>query len=129
MDSISPTKKSFDHRKGILFIGAFHNRMYYNGDAIWYFVTEIFPLIVKESNGTIPLSIAGRKIPKVLRESVEQNPIISDHVNFFESPPDLRHLYNQNRVVLAPHFDGAGIQFKVRTQDTWRSVGHKMRDF
>ena len=124
MDSITPTKTSFKHRKGILFIGAFHGRMYYNGDAIWYFVTEIFPLIVKESKGTIPLTIAGREIPKVLRESVEQNPIISKHVIFLESPPDLMGLYNQNRLVLAPHLYGAGIQFKVRKENLARTWPH-----
>jgi hypothetical protein len=115
MDASSPTTSSFDDRRGILFIGAFHGRMYYNGDAIWYFVTEIFPLIVMESNGAIPLTIAGRKIPKVLRQSVEQNPVISEHVKFLDSPPDLMELYNQHRLVLAPHLYGAGIQYKVCT--------------
>jgi GT2 family glycosyltransferase/glycosyltransferase involved in cell wall biosynthesis len=115
MDAGSPTATSFDDRRGILFVGAFHGRMYYNGDAIWYFVTEIFPLIVKESKGAIPLTIAGREIPKVLRETVEQNPVISEHVKFLDSPPDLMELYNQHRLVLAPHLYGAGIQYKVCT--------------
>lgn len=123
MDSTSPTEATFDDRHGILFVGAFHEKMYYNGDAVWYFVTEIFPLIVKETGGTIPLTIAGRKIPTVLRESIQQNSDISEHVRFVESPTDLMLLYNQTRLVIAPHLYGAGIQFKVRISSSvgsWR---------
>jgi hypothetical protein len=116
MDASSPTQTYFDDRRGILFVGAFHGKMYDNGDAIWYFVTEIFPLIVRESNGAIPLTIAGREIPSVLRESVEQNPVISEHVTFLDSPSDLMELYNQHRLVLAPYLYDAGIQYKVRRE-------------
>ena len=107
------TANSFHQRNGILFIASFSEIMYYNGDAIWYFVTEIYPLILKEVSIPIPLTIAGRGIPSELREIISKNPVIARHVTFIESPPSLEALYEVARVFIAPHLYGAGIQFKV----------------
>jgi len=103
----------FNDRKGILFVGAFHDGMYYNGDAIWYFVEKIYPIVLKSSSEPIHLTIAGRKIPQQLRDIVGNHTGITKHVTFLESPDDLSILYNNALVSLAPHLYGAGIQFKI----------------
>mmetsp|Transcript_4590 Transcript_4590/g.9262 ORF Transcript_4590/g.9262 Transcript_4590/m.9262 type:complete len:914 (-) Transcript_4590:172-2913(-) len=99
------------NRSGILFLGAFHDSMYYNGDAIWYFLKEIFPLILQES--PVNLTIAGRGIPDNLRTYVEGHGAISAHVQFIESPADTTEIYKTTRAVLAPHLYAAGVQFKI----------------
>ena len=84
--------------------------MYYNGDAIWYFLKEIYPQILKES--PIPLTIAGREIPDELRKFAKDNDL-DNHLTFAESVKDVSTLYDSHRVFIAPHLYGAGIQFKV----------------
>ena len=64
---LNPTVSSFEDRSGILFVAAFHGSMYYNGDAIWYFLQHVYPLVLKDAAETIPLVIAGRGIPDHLR--------------------------------------------------------------
>jgi len=100
----------FDNREGILFIASFAGVMYYNGDAIWYFLKEIYPLIIADS--PIPLTIAGREIPEELREFTKNNDL-DRYVTFLESPEDIKPLYDSNRVFIAPHLYGSGIQFKL----------------
>ena len=113
IDFTSEKKNGFENRFGILFVGAFHGVMYYNGDAMWYFVTAIYPLVVQGAGTPIPLTIAGRKIPQELREAVAKDQIISPHVTFLESPLSLDDLMDNCRVFIAPHLYGAGIQYKV----------------
>mmetsp|Transcript_4202 Transcript_4202/g.4836 ORF Transcript_4202/g.4836 Transcript_4202/m.4836 type:complete len:876 (+) Transcript_4202:264-2891(+) len=103
------TRNSFSERKGILFLASFGGQMYYNGDAIWYFLKEIYPLI----NEYIPLTIAGTDIPTFLHDMVRKAPILSDYVSFIGSPKDIQPLYEDARIVIAPHLYGAGIQYKV----------------
>ena len=64
IDESRTTKTAFDQRSGILFIGSFHDSMYYNGDAVWFFLTEVYLLILKESKLPIPFTIAGENVPK-----------------------------------------------------------------
>ena len=104
----------FEERSGLLFIAAFHSSMYYNGDAIWYFLKEVYPLIVKENNDIV-LTIAGRGIPEELKSFVEKHEDLDDrHVSFVESPESLDDLYNSAKLFIVPHLYGAGIQFKVK---------------
>ena len=111
-------KYSFHDRNGILFLGSFSNKMYYNGDAAWYFITQIYPLVLKEaklnSSTPIPLTIAGKGIPTELIELVKGDRWLSKHIVFRESVRDIRELYNKARIFIAPHIYGAGIQYKVR---------------
>lgn len=100
----------FKDRKGILYFGSFSGSMYYNGDAIWYFLKEIYPKILEEI--PISLTIAGRKIPNQLREFTKNNGL-DGHVKFLESVKDISSLYDSHRVFVAPHLYGAGVQFKL----------------
>jgi glycosyltransferase involved in cell wall biosynthesis len=108
-----PTISTFESRRGILFVAAFHKLMYYNGDAIWYFLQYVYPLVLQEATKPIPLVIAGKGIPKYLRDMV-RGLGFEANVMFIESPKDLRPLYERARVFIAPHQYGAGVQYKVR---------------
>jgi len=113
MDTEQMTQSTFRERNGILFLASFGDKMYYNGDAIWYFLKYTYPLILQESSTSIPLTIAGRNIPKDLYEMVESNPDLTSSITFMESPVDIKPLYEKTRVFIAPHLYGAGIQYKV----------------
>ena len=45
MDAVKEkvTETSFNDRNGILYLASFSGSMYYNGDAIWYFLKNIYP--------------------------------------------------------------------------------------
>jgi glycosyltransferase involved in cell wall biosynthesis len=115
MDLKTMTKNAFSERNGILFLAAFHNSMYYNGDAIWYFLKFIYPRIIEATfNNRVPaLTIAGRGIPDELYEFVKANKLITNYITFLESPPSIEELFETNRILIAPHLYGAGIQYKV----------------
>jgi len=108
-----PSVTDFSDRGGILYVGAFHDEMYYNGDAIWYFLENIYPLVLEDTHAPIRLTIAGHLIPQKLRDIVDNHPTVSNYVTFLESPADLNALYDKARVFIAPHLYAAGIQFKL----------------
>lgn len=116
MDSINPTTQSFEDRKGILYVADFHERIYHHGDALWHFVHFIYPGIIVKSAGTIPLTISGRNIPTLLRNSVKRNLNLSQHVTFLESPPNLKSLYQGHRLFLLPHLYGTRSLYEVCVQ-------------
>jgi len=104
---------NFEERSGLLFVAAFHDDMYYNGDAIWYFLKEVYPLVLRESSD-ISLTIVGRGIPEELRNFVENHDELKFHPIFFvEAPESLDKFYNTAKLFIAPHLYGAGIQYKV----------------
>ena len=111
MDSSNPTSAFFEDRNGIMFLASFNKNMYYNGDAIWYFLEYIYPLILQEAD--IPLIIAGKNIPEYLYGYVARHSRFSHLVSVLESPPDIETLHNNARVFIAPHLYGAGVQFKL----------------
>ena len=111
MKPSEPSETGYLDREGILFLGAFHKQMYYNGDALWYFLTQVYPFVVKEKQ--IPFYIAGRGIPQDLRDIVSRNPLLEKTVTFYESPKSLKALYEKARIFIAPHQYGAGIQYKL----------------
>ena len=106
----------FTSRIGILLIAGFHGSMYYNGDAAWYLVTQIYPLIARAiaTNGAppIPLTIAGSDIPQdlvaVVNASRQREWITLKH-----SPRELAPLYDAARVIIIPHQYGCGVQYKL----------------
>ena len=61
---VSPTTDSFSARWGLLFVGNFNHSP--NGDAVHYFVHEIFPL-VKKQIPEMTLTIVGNNPPEDLR--------------------------------------------------------------
>jgi hypothetical protein len=109
------TEKTRKHkkRKGILFLASFSNSMFYNGDAIWYFLEYAYKHIVESTSKPTPLTIAGRGIPSELKDFVKSNKKMHKFVTFLESPPTVDSLFENSRMFIAPHLYGAGIQYKV----------------
>lgn len=113
MESNNPTQATFDNRIGVMFLAAYSNLMYYNGDAIWGFLKSIYPEVLRVSPISIPVTIAGRGVPKELHDFVYKRCRYCQNVTILESPKNIRKLYNKARVFIAPHLYGAGVQYKV----------------
>ena len=105
---VVPSSRAHGERDGILFVGAFSNGMYYNGDAVWYFLKRVYPLVAKLAPH-IRLTIAGLGIPASLAKMAADNPGIT----LVESPQTLAPLYDNARVFIAPHLYGCGTQYKL----------------
>jgi len=115
MEANVQTTATFDDRIGILFLAAYNGDMYYNGDAIWYFIKHVYHLVLKDAKEPIPVVIAGNKIPlelkRVAKACEEQNKMAK--ITFLNSPQHIQPLYEKTRVFIVPHLYGAGIQFKL----------------
>ena len=118
LDLNNAARQDFDDREGILFMGDFHNSMYYNGDAIWYFLTEVYPLVLEHASEPIPLKVIGVDIPQLLRDTVERNKNISRFVKFIKSPKSIETYMDGSRIAIAPYLYGAGIDYKARISIT-----------
>jgi hypothetical protein len=57
-EAIVPPFLSFQGRYSIAFLGAFHGNMYYNGDAIMWFIENVWP-VIREDLESAPLFIGG----------------------------------------------------------------------
>ena len=76
MSSSSQTETPYEEREGILFVGGFHNSMYYNGDSLWWFLDKVYPIVAKESAFPIPITIAGKGIPQEVRTTIRRKIMI-----------------------------------------------------
>ena len=113
MEAKDSTASQFEERHGMLFVAEFEDNMFYSGDAIWYFLDRIYPLIMKEAMQPIRLVIAGRRIPHEIKDMVNSNSELVDLVEIVESPDDVRTLHEKARIVIAPHLYGAGVEKKA----------------
>ncbi len=108
----------FNQRSGILFLASFDDVMYYNGDAVWHFINDIYPLVLAESSRlpyTTTLTVAGRGIPNDLKEFVAKDSLLQRNIKFHNivDAADILDLYRNARIFIAPHLYGAGIQYEV----------------
>jgi 2-polyprenyl-3-methyl-5-hydroxy-6-metoxy-1,4-benzoquinol methylase/glycosyltransferase involved in cell wall biosynthesis len=91
-------------RKNLLFIGHyFHNP---NEDAVWYFVTEIFPLIRQQLPGVV-FHMVGSHITEKVQSLASRDVIAVGYV------PDLSPYLDGCRVFVAPLRYGAGMKGKI----------------
>ncbi|VAW35589.1 Glycosyltransferase [hydrothermal vent metagenome] len=97
-------RKSFKQRKDIMFIGGYQHTP--NIDAVEWFVTEIFPLIVTELP-ELKFHIIGSKAPKHIRQMASKNIIFHGFVE------DIEPFMDDIRIAVAPLRYGAGIKGKV----------------
>lgn len=99
-----PEGPGFSHRLGLLFVGGFVHHP--NGDAVVWFVREVMPRLT-------------RILPQVTLQIVGSHPtaevlaLADDNVEVLGWVPDLRPLYEQARVSVAPLRYGAGIKGKI----------------
>jgi GT2 family glycosyltransferase/glycosyltransferase involved in cell wall biosynthesis/SAM-dependent methyltransferase len=101
---ILPNPEPFTARQGLLFVGNFNHTP--NGDAVRYFVNEIFPLL-KERIPEVTLTIVGNNPPEDLRKLSSPTLQVTGYV-----PSTLPYLIKA-RVAVVPLRFGAGMKGKV----------------
>jgi len=96
----------FENRRGLLFVGGFMHAP--NLDAVVWFIKEIFPLIHDVDPG-IEFNVVGSNPPAELLD------LAADKINILGevSDDDLRKLYQEIRIVVAPLRFGAGVKGKI----------------
>ena len=102
----SLTTNGFTARNGLLFVGGFSHLP--NQDAVLWFLNEVYPLIEgKLSNHMITL--AGNAPTDEIKSKASKQVVVTGRV----SEEELRILYNNAKVVVAPLRIGAGVKGKV----------------
>ncbi len=100
------TNYDFNSKKGILFVGGFRHRP--NVDGVLWFVNNVYPIIRKRLN--IPFYIVGSNAPKEIKKLGKKSGII---VKGFVTDEELKELYSNTKMVVAPLRYGAGIKGKI----------------
>lgn len=103
IQDLAPSEGAFGARRGLLFVGGTHPP---NVDALRYFIGEILPLLVKEVP-ELRLTVVG----EVSRHELKDLDL--GQVNFTGYVEDLRPLFEQALVYVAPLRFGAGIKGKI----------------
>jgi glycosyltransferase involved in cell wall biosynthesis len=100
-----PTPASHGERNGLLFVGAIEDRSP-NEDALLWFVREMWAFMSPEQRAAMPIRHAGVMTSQQLRA-------YADRVTFLGAVPDLRPVYNEARIFVAPTRFAAGLPQKV----------------
>jgi GT2 family glycosyltransferase len=103
VSDVVPSEAPFAKRSGLLFVGGTHPP---NVDALRYFIGEILPLLQAELTG-MTLTVVG-EVPRH-----ELNDLDLGNVIFTGYLQDLRPLFEQALVYIAPLRFGAGIKGKI----------------
>ncbi len=98
-----PTETPFSARSGLFFVGGSHPP---NADALAYFIRDIMPLL-RQRMPDITFTVAGEVNRGALAGLDMTGVAVTGYV------PDLRPLYAQARVFVAPLRYGAGIKGKI----------------
>lgn len=101
-------KSGYDKRRDLLFVGGYKHAP--NIDAVNWFVDTILPSVVKELPG-IKLHVVGSHMPEALESKLKKTPNVI--LDGFVSDDELRKLFMQSRVFVAPLRFGAGVKGKI----------------
>jgi O-antigen biosynthesis protein len=104
MEVPSEAPPGYEGRQHVLFIGGFAHAP--NVDAVVYFVEEILPLVVKRLPEVVFL-IVGSNVPEQVRVLASKNVRVLGYVQ------DVKPIFDQTRVAVAPLRFGAGVKGKV----------------
>jgi len=99
------TRKSFEERKNILFVGGFLTSCSPNEDAILYFANEIYPKVY-EKTGAKLLVAGSNKLNSIWS-------LNSDKIRVMGYIPDLTAYYDACRIFVVPARFAAGIPLKL----------------
>jgi O-antigen biosynthesis protein len=102
---VTPSPRAFDARIGILFVGSIQGEASPNGDAVLWFLREIFPLIQAELS-KVPFMVAGMN-------KADFSAVTNGQVRILGKVPDLTPLYDEARIFVAPTRFSAGIPHKI----------------
>jgi glycosyltransferase involved in cell wall biosynthesis len=100
---LDPTRTPFEKRRDIMFVGAFSHGP--NGDAVFYFLKEIFPSLLEKMD--INFYIIGKNPPPELLSLQSPNVIATGYV------PDITPYFEKCRLMVAPLRYGAGVKGKL----------------
>jgi arylsulfatase A-like enzyme/glycosyltransferase involved in cell wall biosynthesis len=100
---VEPTATVFEKRRDILFIGAFSHAP--NGDAVFYFLREIFPALRERID--MNFYIIGKDPPPELLRLQTPNVIATGYVH------DVTTYFEKCRLMVAPLRYGAGVKGKL----------------
>jgi glycosyltransferase involved in cell wall biosynthesis len=103
--TVAPSQRAFDARNGILFVGSIQGEASPNGDAVLWFLREIFPIIQTEL-AQVPFIVAGMN-------KVDFSAWANGQVQILGKVPDLTPLYDETRIFIAPTRFSAGIPHKI----------------
>jgi len=101
-----PLGTRFEQRSGLLFIGGFRHQP--NGDAVHFFVREIWPKVKREIPDAV-FHIIGPDVPPDITALASEDIIVEGFVS------DLRPLFSKCRLSVAPLRFGAGVKGKIGT--------------
>jgi glycosyltransferase involved in cell wall biosynthesis len=109
MRALDPTPRPFLQRSGMLFVGAIHRMDSPNYDSLCWFIDEVLPLVERELGWQTRLTVAGYTGDEVSLERFRDHP----RVSLRGTVADLRPLYDQHRIFVAPTRVAAGTPYKV----------------
>jgi len=107
--ALTPTETPFEHRGGLLFVGAIHDQDSPNLDGLEWFVEHVLPLLDRDLPDDAEITIAGyvnRRID-LSRLGGARRVVLAGAVD------DLADLYARHRVFFAPTRYAGGIPFKL----------------
>jgi GT2 family glycosyltransferase len=105
---VHPGLTDFSARNGLLFVGPIHAPDTPNADSVRWLLGNIVPHIVRQTSTPIKLSLVGSHCPEFLSNSVTH-----PQVRVLGPIKDLRPVYDQARLFVAPTRFAAGIPLKV----------------
>lgn len=94
------------NKKDLLFVGGFNHPP--NEDAVLWFVNEVFP-IIRAQIPDVKFNIVGSKVTQAIHDLASPQVIVKG----FVSDAELKQLYKNCRVVVAPLRYGAGVKGKI----------------
>ncbi len=104
--AVDPTPERFNERSGFLFVGAVHDDASPNGDAVIWLGEEILP--------KIRLALAGVSLTVVgINQSDRLWSMASDTLQILGPRKELRSLYADKRIFIAPTRFSAGVPHKI----------------
>ena len=106
---ISLTRRPFDQRSGILFVGAIHDMDSPNLDSLCWFADEVLPFVEEELGWETRLTVAGYTAEQVSLDRFRHN----SRITLIGAVVDTEHLYDLHRVFVAPTRYAAGAPYKV----------------
>jgi glycosyltransferase involved in cell wall biosynthesis len=106
---LHPTRRRFEDRSGMLFVGAIHAVESPNYDSLCWFVDEVLPRIEEQLGWETRLTIAGFTAPDIDVARFRDHP----RVTLRGTIADLEPVYDSHRIFVAPTRFAAGIPYKL----------------